>query len=404
MRIAFFVEGMSASGVDTSTHLLADALRALGHTVVLFHPWKERIRQEETADSVLLPGLRVSSRQPVYWSTPVSLKLLDRFRREHFDLIHMHTSGATNLLAWQLQALIDLPLVYTYHTMTAEYAHYLGPLASTLGGAVHPALEWMDRIVCNSADAIVAPSPKAERYLRSIGVKPPIHLIPNGVDLRRFHPERSTLLLNRFRLATDRPVLLWVGRLNQEKRPLLALDLFKEIHAIHPDCVFVLVGDGALRNEIGQRVAALGLEQSVFLYGLAKYAEMPHIYGSADLWISTSISEVHPMVAIEAAACGLPAIAWNDPALEGIVLPGETGILASCEAEFVSAACRLLENPALRARMGAAAQKVAASFRIETTAQRMAALYAAIVEQHARPRDLSSLKTYLASGRRQRVA
>lgn len=395
MRIAFFVEGMSASGVDTSTQLLADALRAAGNDVVFFHPWKEREDVESAAHTVLLPGVRVSSSQPVYWSVPVSWQMIDRFRRERFDIIHVHTSTTINLLAWQASALIDLPVVYTYHTMTTEYTHYLGPLAEPLSGVVHPALELFDRVVCNGANAIVAPSPKAQRYLESIQVKPPVHLIPNGIDMARFTPARSSFLRTRLGLAADRPILLWVGRLNQEKRPLLAYSLFRRIHAEQPDAVLVLVGEGALRAELEAAIAADGLTGSVFLYGLAEYADMPSIYTSADLWVSTSISEVHPMVALEAAACGLPALAWNDPALEGVVEDGSSGLLAEEDDAFVAAGVRLLQDAALRERMGAEAARIASAYTVEATAARMIELYATLVQEHLRPRDLSSFSAYL---------
>ena len=59
LTIAFFVEGMYASGVDTSTRLLAEALRAQGHRVVTFLPWKERCISGNQ-DLVLLPSIRVN--------------------------------------------------------------------------------------------------------------------------------------------------------------------------------------------------------------------------------------------------------------------------------------------------------------------------------------------------------
>ncbi|MGL4650463.1 MAG: glycosyltransferase, partial [Caldilineaceae bacterium] len=334
MRIAFFVEGMGASGVDTSTRLLADSLRASGHDVDFFHPWKERVSGQNERP-VLLPAVRVSSRQPVFWSVPVSWSMIDRFRREHFDVIHVHTSTTINLLAWQASSLMDLPVVYTYHTMTPEYAHYLGPLAEPLSGMVHPAIEFFDRVICNGADLVVAPSPKAQRYLGTIGIKPPVRLVPNGIDLTCFCPAPSALLRERLGIAPDRPILLWVGRLNQEKRPLLAIECFRELLKSHPDAVLVLVGEGALRPEIEAAVSAAGIANSVYLYGLAAYDEMPQIYRSADLWVSTSLSEVHPMVALEAAACGLPAVAWNDSALEGVVIEGQSGVLAEDSTGFV---------------------------------------------------------------------
>lgn len=381
MRIAFFIEGMSASGVDTSTQLLAGALRNLGHEVVLFVPWKEEGVADHGETRVRLPAVRVSHSQPVYWSVPLSWQTWERFRRDHFDIIHVHTSTTVNLLAWQVGTVHRLPLVYTYHTMSTAYAHYLGPLAEPLSGVVHPAIQLFDRIICNQADAIVAPSRKAEAYLHEIGVNPPVRIIPNGINLGAFRPQPGNFLRTRLGITPDRQILLTVGRLNQEKRPLLAYSLFKQIHARHPAATLVMVGEGALRGELEERIAADGLGDCVHLAGLIDYAKMPEVYASADLWISASQSEVHPMTALEAAACGLPAVAWADPALEAVVTHGISGLIASSETAFIQGALKLLRDAALRERMAEATTRTAASFRVETTAQRMADLYASLLPQ-----------------------
>jgi 1,2-diacylglycerol 3-alpha-glucosyltransferase len=380
LRVAFFIEGMSASGVDTSTQLLAAALRAQGHHVVLFVPWKERSTPENHDTIVHLPSIRVSPNQPVYWSVPIAPAAFERLRKEHFDLIHVHTSTTVNLLAWQVSNMLHLPIVYTYHTMSVEYIHYLGKLAEALEGIVNPAIERLDRLVCNQADAIVAPSHKAERYLAQIGVKPPVTVVPNGVDLGAFQPGPGGYLQERLRIGAERRILLFVGRLNQEKRPLLLYDLFRRIHAVEPAAVLVMVGTGALHDELAGRIATDGLQESVRLAGAIPYADMPRAYSSAHLWVSTSVSEVHPMVAIESAACGLPVVAWNDPALENVVLPSKSGLLVESQSAFVGATLALLRNERLRTQMGRAAALHAHAFGVENSAQQMAALYQRVLD------------------------
>ncbi len=126
LNIAFFIEGMSASGVDTSTCLLAKELRKEGHRVTRFLPWKDESSLATGDEVVHLPSLRVSRSQEVYWTYPLNLPLFERFYRERFDLIHIHTNTVVNLLAWQMAGAFKSPLVYTYHTMAKDYAHYLG--------------------------------------------------------------------------------------------------------------------------------------------------------------------------------------------------------------------------------------------------------------------------------------
>ena len=382
LKVAFFLEGMYASGVDTSTQLLADALRAQGHRVVTFLPWKERC-DDGSSDLVLLSALRVNSKQAVYLSYPISLRLLSLFKEMHFDLIHVHTSTSVNLLAWQASTLFGIPIVYTYHTMTKEYMHYFGHIPETMESLVSAVVEKFDKVVCNKADAIITPSAKAAAYLAEIGVTPPVSIIPNGIKLDDFSPWPSDYLRARFAIPAQSKILLWVGRLNQEKRPLLAYEIFRDICRQHDNVgdnvVLVMVGDGALRSELEARARRDRLQHRLLLTGLVDYKAMPAIYNSADLWISTSQSEVHPMVAIEAAACGLPAIAWADRALQGVVEDGVSGFIVDSKSAFVNRLSRILNDGTLYQQMRRAALAKGQMYSIETTAGHIAQLYKEVV-------------------------
>lgn len=392
LTIAFFVEGMYASGVDTSSQLLAEALRDQGHRVVLFLPWKEHCGVGKE-DVFLLPSVRVNSKQGVNLSYPISLKLLNKFKQTPFDLIHVHTSTSVNLLAWQVSALFDLPLVYTYHTMTKEYMHYWDHLPEALSWLLDPlfdsAVEKFDQIVCNKADTIITPSAKAARYLASLDLTSPVNVIPNGIKLDNFYPWPSDYLQSHFGVPTGKKVLLWVGRLNQEKRPLLAYDLFRELCRRRDDMCLVMVGDGALRAELEERRRRDGLQGRLFLTGLVNYGHMAAVYNSADLWISTSQSEVHPMVALEAIACGLPTVAWRDPALDGVIDDGSNGFLVNSQPKFISRLNQILDDSDLYQQMHRAALVKRQEYSIETTAERISQVYEHVVKPRQPAHPLS---------------
>ncbi len=378
LNIAFFVEGMYASGVDISSQLLAEALREQGHRVVLFVPWKEHCTPGKK-DVFLLSAARINSKQGVYLSYPISLKLLNEFKHKQFDLIHVHTSTSVNLLAWQVSALFDLPVVYTYHTMTKEYMHYWGHIPDALGGLLDPlldsAVEKYDQVVCNKADAVITPSAKAARYLAEIEVTPRVTVIPNGLKLKNFYPYPSDYLHNTFGVPENAKVLLWVGRLNQEKQPLLAYEIFRDLCRKRADICLVMVGDGALRPELEERRQRDGLQNRLFLTGLVNYTDMAAVYNSADLWISTSQSEVHPMVALEATACGLPTISWRDPALTGVIEDGGNGFLVNSAREFTARLEQILDDGELYQNMRRVAILKREEYNIETTASQVLQIY-----------------------------
>jgi 1,2-diacylglycerol 3-alpha-glucosyltransferase len=385
LNIAFFVEGMFSSGVDTSTQLLARALRREGHRVTLFTPWKEHQQTSPDVDSYLLPAVNINAKQRVHLSYPVSLRLLSFVREQRYDLIHVHTSTSVNLLAWQVSKLFHLPVVYTYHTMSKNYLHYLGPFSEHMGSWLTAVVELYDKVICDRAHLIVTPSAKAAAYLGELGVSPEVQVIPNGIDLDRFYPFPSDYLSEHFAVRSQDKVLLFVGRLNQEKRPLLAYDLFHKLSRLRDDVQLVMVGDGPLQHEISQRARQDGLSERVTLTGLVPYAQMPAVYNAAHVWISTSQSEVQPMVALEAAACGLPAVAFADLALQGVIEHGVNGFVVERSDLFLTQLANLLDGPVRYQAMRKAAIERGKQFSVEATARRLVNCYRQVIDRFGPP-------------------
>ncbi len=380
LRIAFFVDGTScASGIDTSTELLAAGLRRQGHTVTFFVPCRRGQAKGQTRgqqeDVCRMPAFRVHTRPDVYWCYPCSVKAISRSLHNPFDVIHVHNATTANLLAWQIAKLCGTPMVYTYHTMMCEYTHYLGAMGQHVGTRLTPTIQAVDRRFCNAADLVTTPSPKAKAYLDEIGLSVPVEVIPNGIDLAQFAPQPAVDLTAKFGLPAGRRLILFVGRLNHEKRPLAAYAAFRNLSQRCPDADLVMAGEGPLRAEIAQRSQADGLADRVHLLGLVPHGEMVHLYNAAYLWLSTSTSEVHPMVAVEATACGLPAVAIADRALEGVVVDHVTGMIVQTEAEMVNCLQHLLDNPAQRTQMSAAARLQAGQFDISSVSRRFCELY-----------------------------
>lgn len=399
LKIAFFVEGMYASGVDTSTQLLAKALRRLGHHVVVFMPWKQHCSMENPENLFLLRAARINPKQAVYLTYPLSMRLITEFKNQEFDLIHIHTSTSINLLAWQVAKLFDLPIIYTYHTMSKEYIHYLGSFPARMSSWLDSFIELLDKLVCNRANVVLTPSHKAAKYLAELNLSQPVIVLPNGIDLDAFYPFPSDYLYVRFGVPQNLKKLLFVGRLNQEKRPLLAYTLFRKLCQQCDDVCLVMVGDGAYREQLWDMAVQDGLTKRLFLTGLIEYAKMPAVYNAADLWVSTSQSEVHPMAALEAVACGLPVVAFRDSALNGVVEDKVNGFLVDNEEAFLAKLQTILHDGKLYQQMSRAAIEHIQPYSIEATATRLLHCYANIMysnQQKSPPRkDYLSLQRLL---------
>ncbi|MDO8649097.1 MAG: glycosyltransferase family 4 protein [Candidatus Peregrinibacteria bacterium] len=104
------------------------------------------------------------------------------------------------------------------------------------------------------------------------------------------------------------PLVLFVGRLTVQKNPLQFLDVASRVHALRPDVQFVMAGDGPLLPALIERTCAMGLERTVFFAGRVSREEGESLYHSADCFVMPSLSEPFGLVALEAAAHGVPII------------------------------------------------------------------------------------------------
>jgi glycosyltransferase involved in cell wall biosynthesis len=388
LRIAYFVDGTSAkSGVDTSSLLLARGLRRYGHQVTFFVPQCKDCDDGRLEPVVRLPAMRMHKAPTVYWCYPISMKLMADFRRQPFDLIHIHNATTANFLVWQLSTCFHVPVVYTYHTMMIEYTHYLGAFAKRMAPLMRGVVGAFDRQMCRMADWVTTPSYKAKDYLDKLGMTRPVEVIPNGIDPAQFAPRPSRYLVDRLGLPAESRVVLFVGRLSEEKSPLDVYHAFRSLYqrADAADAVeLVMAGEGPLREEIAQRARSDGLAQRVHLLGQVPYGDMPALYNAAHIWLSASTTEVLPMVALESAACGLPAVVRQDRALDGVVVPNTTGFVAQTVGQMADSLYRLLHDAALHERMAAAAWRQSRQFDLDVVSQRFAALYRRLAKRGAK--------------------
>lgn len=319
----------------------------------------------------LAEGLRSSRADGVYRLGSVSASLLydrarigalrnDPIRRELRDwapdVVHSHCEFSTHVWARRIARELDIPVVHTYHTIYEDYTHYYSP-SRTMGRKV---VETFSRRVLAGTDAVIAPTAKVEALLRGYGVRRPIHVIPTGLDLRRFRPaetaaerEDAAALRRELAIPADHRVLVSVCRLAKEKN--IDEVLTSLAAAGRDDATLVLVGDGPIRAELEALAGSLGLAERVRFVGCVDPAEIPRYYRLGDVFVSASLSETQGLTFIEALACGIPLLCRRDPSLTGVVLDGITGWQYEGSPEFAYRLGDLLDHDPVRARMARAA-------------------------------------------------
>lgn len=367
----------TVNGVVTSTVNLRAELTARGHDVHVLTLAGGCHTQQ--ADGVTFLGSLDAGL--IYPGARLRAPALDNALQELIawqpDVVHSQCEFSTFAPARRIARACGAPLIHTYHTVYEDYTHYFSP--SRRMGRRLAAL--FTRAVCASADAVIAPTPKIQRLLRSYGVQCPVRVIPTGLDLRRFTAAPDPALRTALGLPDRGPVLLYLGRLAKEKNIAELIAAMPEI----PGAALLIVGDGPERPALEARAAALGLAGRVIFAGMVPPAQVPRYYALADAFVSASTSEAQGLTYIEALAAGLPLLCRADPCVEALIRPGEGGWVYHAPAELAALA-RALPTGAAALPLRQAARRAAAPYTREVFGQSVEGLYfRALQTPRARP-------------------
>ncbi|MCU0867060.1 MAG: glycosyltransferase family 4 protein [Planctomycetes bacterium] len=225
---------------------------------------------------------------------------------------------------------------------------------------------WIRRLVLRRTPVIV-PSAVLQRIaLHEWKLRPQrVHLLPNGVDLRRFAPGP----------AVTAPVVGTIGGLRPEKDHD---NLLTAVARLGADVRVRIVGGGALLEPLRQRAQALGLGERVTFVGPVRDTA-PH-YHELAVFVLSSRTEQMPIAMLEAMASGLPVVATDVGDVRGMLPGSATACVVPKEdpAALAAALRPLLTDAALRARLGADNRAVAEQrYELASCYERFAAVYRA---------------------------
>jgi glycogen(starch) synthase len=226
------------------------------------------------------------------------------------DVLHAHSHlyFSTNLAALK-RRLGDIPLAITNHGLYSQNAPewVFDAYLRTLG-----------RWTFDRADAVFCYTDVDRERVRDLGVDARIEVVANGIDTERFTPDGPTSDL----IDRDGPVVLFVGRLVEGKRPETAVRALARLRESHPDAALHLCGEGPLRDDLGDLAATLGVRDAVTFCGQVPYDDMPAVYRAGDVMILPSRAEGVPRTIMEAMATGVPVVSSDLPQVRELVSVG----------------------------------------------------------------------------------
>lgn len=356
MRIALFTDTFvpSLNGVARVLGLLVEHAGRRGHEVGVVSPWIEDRDWPGTAFHIRLPGIEL----PFYREFKACRPYLSRGDQETLnafapDLVHLATEAVVGLVgrSWARDA--GVPTVSSYCTNFPDYmAGY------RMGLLEEPVWSHLRRFH-DSAVLSFCPSEATRAELLERGFHDRFRIWGRGVDSILFHPSKRSEDLRRS-LAPDADlVLLYVGRIAPEKRLDLLLDALPMLQARTPlRLALVLVGGGPAVETLAARNV-----EGVHFAGYQRGEDLAMHYASGDVFLFPSDTETFGQVVTEAMASGLPVVAPARGGVMDTVRPGETGFLfePGSVADLVENASPLLDDAALRRRLGRRARAEAES-------------------------------------------
>lgn len=339
------------NGVSTSIRTFVYQLQELGHEVHLVAP-DYGVATEDEAWIRRIPSRRIYfDPEDRLMKYGFALDQLMQLRSEQYDLVHIHTPFVAHYLGQKLAHLLDIPCVETYHTFFEDYLHHYLPWVPR--GMARGIARFVSRRQCNGVDAIIAPSKPMLDVLRHYGVEARAEVIPTGLQAQSFANADGRAFRERFRIAPDRPVALYVGRVAFEKNIDFLLRMAVELRAMEPEMLLIIAGEGPAEQSLHQLAAQLDLQQNILFIGyLDRNTELNACYKAADVFVFSSKSETQGLVLIEAMAQGTPVVAIAELGTKSILIEGEGALIApEDEVVFAEKVYRLLTDRKLRQQL-----------------------------------------------------
>ena len=358
-------------GVTEHVHALAVELRRRGHDATII---TSRFRKGETGEAsgvrrigynILVPFNRAFVDFSVGWGLKGQLRRA--IRELDLDIVHVHCPTAPTLPVMAVQV-CDRPIVGTFHSTGGRTAMQdlfhpaLGPLVARLNGRIAVSTTARDT---------------AELYYPG-----PYELIPNGVDVERFHPLVAPFPEWR---DPDKVNILFVGRLDPRKgvQDLIAA-MPEVIHRTEGRARLLVVGDSYLRPQVEAEVAEQARRHIHFL-GHVPSADLPRWYATGDIFCSPATgNESFGIVLAEAMAAGRAVACSDIPGYRCVVTPGRD---AACfppgdVRAIARTLAQLVDDPERRGRLAEAGRRRAFDFAWPRVVDRIEAVYREAVGNH----------------------
>ena len=412
MRIALMTNNYKPimGGVPISIERLAEGLKSLGHSVTIFAPTYQN--QQEEDDVFRYATLSQRFMGGIVLPNPFDHHIEQEFRRQDFDLIHVHHPILIGRTAVYLAKKYNIPLVFTYHTRYEQYLSYVKAIAamercaskdsSTVSELSEDCLYLIkDRFMplylntfLKHCDFVFAPTDGMKGYLEQVcGISPArLGILPTGLQGGQFLVSAQEKRSLRQRYGAEcKTLFLTVSRMSHEKNIVFLLESLVKLKKISKkDFRMLCVGDGPDREEYERLSQSYGLSENVIFTGAVPNNETAVYFNAADAFLFASKTETQGIVVLEAFAGETPVLAVEASGVSDMVQSGYNGILTKEDTDdYAGMLADFLAGKYDRLAMGQNALETALSYREEAVAMQAVSYYNTIKLRFAQAKSVA---------------
>lgn len=390
MRIGIFTDTYTPfiNGVTTSVLMLKKGLEDKGHKVYIItvNPESMHFSLDNTGTILRIPGIPIGIYD--YRLTGICpIKALRQVKKWHLDIIHSQTEFGVGTFARIVSKQFGIPLVHTYHTMYEDYVHYI-----THGYFDKPSkkvVEYLTLFYCDKTiNELIVPTKKAwELFKYKYMVDRNVHIIPTGIDSERFKLENNKkfnkeLERSKLNFSKDDFVIIFVGRIAEEKNIMFLLKNMKSIIKKCPHAKLLIVGDGPDLEKYKKYSQKSKISNNITFAGKVPWENIPKYYLMSDVFVTASKSETQGLTVIEAMSASLPVVCIDDESFNNTVIDNLNGMIFNNDKQYIDIITKLYNDEKILNRLKSGALNSSQMHTVKYFAERVLDVYKLAIKNY----------------------
>lgn len=350
-------------GIEYSMHTLAKTLSRHGYEVSVITRSYPGVPEYSKRDGVSV--IRVKGKplpgQSRFLMPGAYKELFSLLKNGNYQIVNCHgLDSPIGMVALIVSRKLGIPVVVTNHSLVGDT-----PYSSLLYLA--------GKLLLKNADAVIAVSSAVEKDSKLM-TKKPIYRIFNGVD------SEDKIITVPFPVNTEgKLIIATVARMTKKKGVQNIVDLAPSLLEKHENLLFVMIGDGPLREKLESAVEEAGLSGNFYFTGEVSREKVLGYLEQADIFALPSSNEAFGISILEAMSKEVPVVAMNNSGVSDIVRNGVNGYLADSLAEFSYYLEDLIEKPALRTSFAREALKGISNYDWNRICKQTSKVYTSVI-------------------------